>query len=188
MAEQIRFDKVARDRGHIDRDERPGPALAVIMQRARHQFLAGAGLARDHDREIGLHQARQDAIDFLHCRRTADQRDGVELLVLCRRCRALLRLRHGAADDGDQFLEVERLGQILVSAALRCADRGHERVLRAHHHDRQVRPQLLDARQQIEGVFVRHHHVGDDEIAVALTDPAPQRCGVTGRTDFVPGA
>ena len=29
-------------------------------------------------------------------------------------------------------------------------------------------PQLLDARQQVEGVLVRHHHVGDDEVALAL--------------------
>jgi hypothetical protein len=33
-------------------------------------------------------------------------------------------------------------------------------------------PQLLDARQQVEGVFVRHHHVGDDEIALALLPSA----------------
>ena len=27
---------------------------------------------------------------------------------------------------------------------------------------------LLDARQQVEAVLVRHHHVGDDEIALAV--------------------
>ena len=29
-------------------------------------------------------------------------------------------------------------------------------------------PHPLDARQQVEGVLVGHHHVGDDEIALAL--------------------
>ena len=49
VAEQLRLDKVARDCGHVDGDERAGAALAVIVQRARHQFLAGTGLAADHD-------------------------------------------------------------------------------------------------------------------------------------------
>src|SRR6516162_4807940 len=44
---------------------------------------------------------------------------------------------------------------------------------------------FLDARQQVEGILVRHHHVGDDEITVPLTDPAPQCRGVAGRADFV---
>ena len=57
--------------------------LAVIVQRARHQFLAGPGFAGDHDREIGLHQPRQQTIDFLHRRRAPDQRDrGIDLLGL----------------------------------------------------------------------------------------------------------
>ena len=93
-----------------------------------------------------------------------------------------------AADDGDQFLEIERLGQIFVGAALGSADRGHESVLRAHDDDRQIRPRLLDAQQQIEGVFVRQHHVADDQIAVALADPAPQRRGIAGRADLITGA
>ena len=102
--------------------------------------------------------------------------------------RALLRLGQRAADDGDQLLQIERLRQVFVGAALGGADRGHERVLRAHDDDRQIGPQLLDPRQQIEGVLVRHHHVGDDEIAVALADPAPQRRGVAGRAHLVAGA
>ena len=41
-------------------------------------FLApGAGLARDHHREVGLHQAGEDAVDLLHRRGAADERDVV---------------------------------------------------------------------------------------------------------------
>src|SRR6185437_3097752 len=47
---------------------------------------------------------------------------------------------------------------------------------------------LLDAWQEVERVLVRHHHVGDDEIAVALAHPAPQRRRVAGRTHLVTGA
>ena len=74
VAEQFGLDQVARDRRHVDGDERAVAALAVIVQRARDQFLAGAGLAGDHHREVGLHQPRQHAVDVLHGRRAADQR------------------------------------------------------------------------------------------------------------------
>jgi hypothetical protein len=118
VAEQFRLDQVARDRGHVDGHERAASALAVIVQRARHQLLAGSRFARDHDREIGLHQPGKHAIDFLHGGRAADQRNRLEILRLHRRACALLRLRQGAADDPDELLEVERLGQIFVGAPL----------------------------------------------------------------------
>ena len=176
------------NRRHVDGDERTVAPLAVVVQRARHQLLAGAGLAGDHHREIGLHQPRQHPVDFLHRRRAADQRDRVELGLVGVIGRPLLRLRQRAADDGDQLLEVERLGQIFIGAAFGGADRRHEGVLRAHHDDRQIRPHLLDPRQQIERVLVGHHHVGDDQIALALADPAPQRRRVAGQPHLVSGA
>ena len=188
VAEQFRFDEIARDRRHVDGDEGAVAPLAVVVQRARDQFLAGAGLAGDHHGEVGLHQARQHPVDFLHRRRAADQRNRIELGFVGVVGDPLLRLRQRAADDGDQFLEVERLRQILVGAAFGRADRGHEGVLRAHDDDGQIRPHLLDPRQQIERVLVGHHHVGDDQIALALADPAPQRRRVPGQPHLVSGA
>ena len=46
VAEQLGLDQLARDRRHVDGDERPVAALAVFVQRARHQFLAGARTRR----------------------------------------------------------------------------------------------------------------------------------------------
>jgi hypothetical protein len=104
------------------------------------------------------------------------------------RPRPFFRLGQRAADDRGQLLEIERLRQIFVRAALGRADRGHERVLGAHNDDRQIRPRLLDAQQQIERVFVRQHDIADDEVAVTLADPAPQRRGIAGRAHVVSGA
>ena len=98
------------------------------------------------------------------------------------------RLGQRAADDRGQLLQVERLRQVFVGALLRGADRRHEGVLRAHHHDRQVRPRALDARNQVEGVAVRHDHVGDDDIALAFRHPAPERRRVGGEAHRVAGA
>ena len=79
------LDQLARDRRHVDGDERPVAPLAVVVQRARDQLLAGAGFARDHHREIGLHQPRQQPVDFLHRRRAADQRNRSSSVGLGRR-------------------------------------------------------------------------------------------------------
>ncbi len=157
------------------------------MQRARHQLLAGAGLARDHHGEIGLHEARKGAIDLLHRGRATDERHALDFLDggLARRPR--LRLAQRATDDRNEILQVERFREVIVSAALGRLDRGHERVLRAHHDDRQIRPQLLDARQKFESVFVGHHHVGDDKVAFARLHPPPKRGGVSGDADLVAG-
>jgi hypothetical protein len=66
VAEQFAFDKLARNRRHVDRDKGPGAALPKIMQRARDQFLPRAAFAGDHDREVGSHQPGDRAIDLLH--------------------------------------------------------------------------------------------------------------------------
>jgi hypothetical protein len=153
---------------------------AMLMATNGHQLLAGAGLARDHDGQIRLHQARQHPINLLHRRGTADQRDGFEIVGLDWLTRPFFRLRQGAADDGDQFLEIERLRQIFVGAAFRSPNGGHERVLCAHDDDRQIRSRLLDPEQQIEGVLVRQHHVRNNQVAIALADPAPEGRRVAG--------
>ncbi len=164
------------------------PPFAVIVQRARDKLLARAGLAGDHHREVGLHQARQDAIDFLHRRRPADQRYRVEFGIVGVIRDPLLRLRQRTADNGDQFLQVERFWQIFIRTTLGRADRRHEGILRAHHDDREIRPHLLDPRQQIERVLVGHHHIGDDQVALALAYPAPQRRRVSCQPHLISGA
>ena len=74
VAEQLALDQLARDRRHVDGDERAAAALAVVVHRARDELLAGAGFAVDHDRQVGAHQPRDDAVDLLHRRRAADDR------------------------------------------------------------------------------------------------------------------
>ena len=86
VAEQLALDQFARDRRHVDGDERPVAALAVVVQRARHQLLAGAGFAGDHHREVGAHQrgpARGRSPASPASGRSAA---GARLLGGCRRC------------------------------------------------------------------------------------------------------
>ena len=89
------------------------------------------------------------------------------------------RARETTRDDLGQ---IEGLRQIFECALLGGRKRRHQRVLRAHHDDRQIGPELLDARDEIEGVFVRHDDIGDDDVAFALADPAPERRRIAGGT------
>ena len=187
MPEQFAFDEVARDRGHVDRDEWAALALAVIVQRPRDQLLAGPGFAGNHHAQVGLHQTREHPKNVLHGGRAADDRHRLGRRVVVRLLAPALGLGERPPDDSDQFAQVEWLWQVLVSATLGGLDRGHERVLGAHDDDRQVGPHPLDAREQIEGVVVRHHDVGDHEVAFARRHPAPQPGDRAGRAHLVAG-
>jgi hypothetical protein len=74
VPEQLRLDQLARDRRHVDRDERRRPPPAELVDRARDQLLASPRLARDQHRQIVRDHPRDDAIDLLHRRRAPDQR------------------------------------------------------------------------------------------------------------------
>ncbi len=93
-----------------------------------------------------------------------------------------------AVDDGEQVAEVEGFGQILEGAALGRLHGGGQRRLRAHDDDREFRADAADARDEVEAVFIGHDDIGDDDIALAILDPAPERGGGGGGADLVAGA
>jgi hypothetical protein len=70
--------------------------------------------------------------------------------------------------------------EVFVGSTLRCLDRRHEGVLGAHDDDGQLRPELADARNEVECILVRHHDVGDHEVTLATLDEAPERRGIAG--------
>ena len=182
VAEQFRLDQFARYGRHVDDHERSVAPFAVIVERFRSQFLAGARLAGEHHRKVGRHQPRQRAVDVLHRGRPPDQRQplrGVDL----RERRGLDPIGQRAPDDSDDLGEIERLGKILPSAALVGPDRGKERILSAHQDDLEIRPHLASAGNEIEAVLARHDDVGDHDVAFAVFDPGPQRAAVAGRPD-----
>ncbi len=149
MAEQFALDQLARDRRHVDGNERAGPPFAVIVQSACDQFLAGAQFAIDHHRQVGRGEPGDGPIDLLHRRAAADQR---QLLVCVARFRGARagrrRNRQRPTDDRQQFLQIKWLGQVFEGAALGRLHRRHQRRLRAHDHDPQIGAELADARDR----------------------------------------
>ena len=68
MPEQFRFDQFTGNGCHVDGNERARFTLAELMQRFGNQLFAGAGLAIDHHRQVGLGHARDNPVNFLHRR------------------------------------------------------------------------------------------------------------------------
>ncbi len=107
-----------RYRRHVDSNE--GDHCDACRNRAARAppFLAGSRLAGDHQRQIRLHQAGQDAINFLHCSRASDERHAI-LRISSSSWQACASFGEGPADDGDQFCQVERLRQVIIRALFR---------------------------------------------------------------------
>ena len=183
MPEQLALDQFARNRRHIDRDKRTVAALAVIMQGARYQFLAGPRLAAYQHRQVGRHQARQNPVNFLHRLGAPDQRQpfvvpgagqGLVARLFPRR-----RFRKRPLNYPDQLLEIKWFRDILEGASFSRLNGGQQGILGAHHDDAKFRPQLADAGHQVQPVLVGHHHIGDDHIAFPVGNPTPQGRRIT---------
>ena len=132
------LDQLPRNGGHVERHERALAALAVIVQHAGDQLLAGAALARDHDGQIGLREPRQHAVDLLHGRRAADERQPRPRSPAPAAPSDGRAARARASSHRHELAQVEGLRQVLVGALLGRGQRRHQRVLCAHHDDRQV--------------------------------------------------
>ncbi len=66
VTEQFAFQKCFGNGGAIDRDERSGGAVAVLIDRPRDELLAGAGIAPDQHRHGRGGDAANLFVDGLH--------------------------------------------------------------------------------------------------------------------------
>src|SRR3546814_7138346 len=60
MAEQLRFQQVARDRAAVYRNEAVMRPLAFVMEGCRNDFLAAAGRPGDHDGSVRTRNLSED--------------------------------------------------------------------------------------------------------------------------------
>ena len=170
--EQFRFHPLGRDGRGVDDDEWSIRALRVLVDRARRQFLAGAGRPNDHDAAV----CRRDLLDhvakLIDGRRAADEacRLGSELLELphlALEARVLQR----AVRDQHEAVGLERLLDEVVSAALDRGDGGFDVAVAGDHHDRQLGMLLLDIVEQLQPI----------ELAALQPDIEKQEIGATRR-------
>ncbi len=99
-AEELGLQQRLGDRAAVDRDEGAVAAVAAGVQGARHQLLAGAGLAAHQHRRHAAGHLGDALLDLLHGRRRAHQPLQRGLRRRCRRRRPLgarRRAAHGGA-------------------------------------------------------------------------------------------
>ena len=84
--------------------------------------------------------------------------------LLGRRC--LVGAPAEGAQAGEQFAEVERLGQVVVGAGIEPSDAGFDVVHRGEHQNRHRRTGLTDLPADHQPIAQRQHHVEDDGVVV----------------------
>ena len=166
VAEQLAFDKIAGDRGGVDRNERPGAAIAELVDRLGHKLLARAGFAEDQHGQIVAQHARDHAVDRLHRRAAANQRQaGGDILGHVFGARSLARanrLAHGA----HQFIEVKGLDNIIVCASFQTSDAVIQFPLGGEHENRNAAGAGISTKFLVNGepILARQHEVQHDHI------------------------
>ena len=176
VAEQLRFEQVGRERRRVERDERLRGARAVPVQRARHEFLAGARLARDEHRHAGAREAADRAEHLLHRRRVAEHLGDAPRLD--GRGRGAVALHGRAPHEFDGLVDVEGLRQVLEGAALVGRDRALEVGMRRHHDHRQARPLAADFLEQVEPAAPGHADVGDQHVRLLARERREHGVGI----------
>ena len=140
-------------------------ARRVVVQRARDELLARAGLARDQHRHARARQAADRLEHLLHRRRLADDaRRRLRGRLLGRSARALPRR---ARDELDRFVDVERLRQILEGAALIGRHGAVEIRVRRDDDDGDVGIHAREPLHELEPAHVRHADVRDQHVGPA---------------------
>jgi hypothetical protein len=88
-----------------------------------------------------------------------------QVLVLAEQPLALLRL----AQDQHHLVGLERLGDVVVGAALHRLERHVERAERRHHDHRRAQPALADLVDQRQPVELRHPDVREHHVVGAAS-------------------
>ena len=148
----------------------PPPAVAPGVDGAGDDLLAGAALARDEDRGVGLRHAVDEVVDLLHRGALADER--VEPGSLSRlEAQALYLFAQAAvgrrAVDGDgEHVDLDGLVDEVVRARADGRDRRVEAPERGEHDDRHVGAVGDDALAELDAADAAHVEVGHDDVEV----------------------
>ncbi len=176
MTEQLGLKQVLGQGTAIDRNERRELPAAVEVQRAGDQFLAGAALAENQDRAVGVRHALDHFEHGLHGRRVAD--DLVELVFALELFLQVGVLGNGvvvgkrALNREAQVVHLEGLLKIIVGPPLHRFDRRLDGAETGDHDDSRRRVQRAGLLQDVEpdGLVLVEIEVGDDQFRLAFLE------------------
>src|SRR5207247_944660 len=170
-------------------DERPVGAGTRVVDGARHQLLAGAGLALDQHGRVEGGYARDQLVELHHLGGLADQ--VLEPIGRAKRLPVVAVLTgqasrlERATDDHDDLLHPERLGQVVIRAGAHRLDRGLDAGERREDHDRQLRLDGAQALEDREPIEVGHAEVDERQVEGLALRQAHARFAAGGQADAV---
>ena len=192
MAEELVFQEALRLAGGVEGDVAAVGSAAGLVDRRRHQLLAGAALAADQDRDAarghlpdqGHHLAHGWAVPDDPLEPVGRIELALEPAVLVPEHHRLGGALHQVAEDH----QVQRLLDEVVRPALQCLLGGRDVAVGGDHDGLGVRLQALGQLQDFQsrgGAF--HHQVGDDDVecpvpefVLGLGAAVPDGADVTG--------
>ena len=176
VAEEFRFHQVLGNGAAVDGDKRLVFAAAVLVDGARQQFLAGAGLAADEHRGIALRHAGSHFQHVQqHFRSPDDALESVLLVQADAQAAHFLDqflMLHGAVHHQHQLFVIDRLGDVVVGSGLHGSHGGLHGAKCRNHHDGGLRILLANLLQQIQSGDAGHLQIGDDQRRSILLDAA----------------
>ena len=189
VPEHFAFQKIFAQRIAVHGHEGLVLAQAVVVDRARNQFLPGSALAGQHDRAVRGRALCDQPIHVLHLRTRAD--DVLEAVLgahLAAQLDVLLQQLppfQRAFDHQLEFVRIKRLGQIVESAQLHRLHRGLYLRQAGDHDDVDIRVRFLHPAEHFQAVHFRHHDVQDEHIEVSVVELSQRLDAVLGRFDFL---
>ena len=175
VSEELALDQRVGDRAAVDAHQPVGGAVAVAVDRADHEALAGARLAVDQHREIGLRHLLDEVADLADLRAVSHELWKGHLPFLGgqprrRRRGRPLAVGQGVLHHAKEFAELHRLGDEVPGTQLHCGHGRIDRAVAGHHDDRDVPIDLPDPLERLQAVHPGHPDVEDDQMGKLLTD------------------
>ncbi|OPZ76724.1 MAG: hypothetical protein BWY77_01837 [bacterium ADurb.Bin431] len=168
MAEKLALEQGLGQGAAVHGDEGLIGAAAALMNRPRHQFLAGAALPADDHRRIGRSHLFNQLVDFLHCSALADHvLEGETLLELHAQVEVLdaeLAFFKNVAHLEAELVDLEGFDDIVKGPALHRLHGGAGIGIGGHEQHLGLRPAGLDPLEQLHSAYACHLDIADDDV------------------------
>ncbi len=169
MTEQFGFEEGFGDGGAIDGDEGSLGAVAVLVEGAGDEFLAGTGFAADEDIDGLGGDASDFLVDVAHGAALADEGIlGGAAFAETDGFGHEASGGDGAGGDGEEFFHIERFEQVFESAVFGGFDGGFGGAVGGDEDDGEPGLGEMEMADDVEAGGAWEAPVGEDDVMVAV--------------------
>jgi len=189
VAEELAFHQGFGDPAAVDGDKGTIAAIAFLVDRPGDQLFAGAAFPGNEHVGLGLGQLRDHLIDMLHGRAVADDHSEMHILLELV-AEGLLLLLHRSQFEGlgqrlQQFVVVERLGNVVVGALVHGVDGGLGGRICGNHDDDRAGMMLLAGLQHVQSRNIPQADVAENQVVAVVLHQGNSFAAVFGTGDVV---